>query len=137
VTPSLVAEVLGDGGAYDVRLFKHILVSKAKNGEALLSQEVLTFIVVFVAGGIVVHRAVQFDDYLLGGAVEIDDVRTDAVLSAKLATAKLAFPQHAPQRTFGWRSGVTQALAMLLEVLAIVERRIRHGLYWVEAASAC
>lgn len=55
---SRIVEMLGNGGAYHVGLPEHLLVGEAEDGEVALDQELLAFIVVIAAGGIVVHTAI-------------------------------------------------------------------------------
>ena len=122
---SLFAKVPDDGRVYHVRLLEYVLIIKTEDGEAFLSQVLLAFAIVIAAGGVVVDGAIQFDDQALRRAVEIDNVRTDAVLAAKLAAIEPAFLQPLPQRTLGGCSSVAQLLASLPEVLSVVERPIR------------
>ncbi len=73
-------------------------------------------------GGLEVLRAVKLDDYFSGKANEIDNVRPDRSLAAKLVAAKLFSAEVLPEMFFCACGGVAQATGKI----ALVARAI-HG----------
>jgi len=79
-----------------------------------LSQKLLAEEVFSVRRIDIVRRAVYFDDQIFRGTVEIDYIRTNALLPSKLPAADPAAFQRVPQETFVKRCVSTQCATEML-----------------------
>jgi len=60
-------------------------------------QKDLSFHIIFALSRIIINRPINFDHQLLFGAIEIHDIRPNAVLTAELLTLQVTPPQVLPQ----------------------------------------
>jgi hypothetical protein len=105
---------LPNGRQYEFWCCEHFLVREPNNPVAERFEVALALSVIRVPDRIVVYRPVKLDYESFGGAVEVYDVRSDAVLAAKLAAAERAVLEGAPEHGFGRRSAGAQLYSGVL-----------------------
>ena len=90
------------------------LILKPEHGDAVRFEKGLASRIVLRAQYIVMNGTVYFNRKFLTRAVEVYNVRPDAVLAPELASAQLSFLQRIPQPGLRRCHVAAQALAMLL-----------------------
>jgi hypothetical protein len=111
----------GDGVEHDVRLIEHRVVLEPEYAQAPPLKEARPRVVVIATVGSVMRRTVQLDDEALARAVEVDDIRADAVLSPEFAPVQPSGPQALPQSPLGKRLSAPQLPTPRLELFPVVE----------------
>jgi hypothetical protein len=88
-------------------LFQHLPVLETRKANALGDEEGGSLLLVFISPGVLMHGAIDFDPQLFFGAIEIEDIGTDAVLSPELPSVQGASAQTFSQQGFSERSLAT------------------------------
>ena len=88
---------------HGVRIDNYVSIFVANDANSERLQKLIASAVVSFGIGAVVRGAVQLDCQMSRWAIEIDDIRPDTVLPAKLEPVQLARLKMCPQERFRWR----------------------------------
>lgn len=128
-SPSLCAPMRGDRGEHDVRLIEHGAVLESDYAQAPPLKEARPRVVVIATVGSIMRRTVQLDDEVFSGAVEVNDVRADAVLPLEFAPVEPSRPQAFPQSPLGRRLSAPELTPSRLEPFPIMQTiPVGHGI---------
>ncbi|MEO0560424.1 MAG: hypothetical protein AAF170_19830 [Bacteroidota bacterium] len=89
-------EAVQNPGESGFGLLQNLIVGHTHNAQSLSRQLELAISVGLSAGGIVVNRAINFNDHSCRVAIEIDGVGADGVLATNLVVGEATVSQKAP-----------------------------------------
>ena len=83
-----------------VELLANLMIPKSQHNDSMASQEFPPRSIMNLACTIVMSTTVQFDRQLCAGTIEIQDVRVEGMLAAKLVACEISVPQVSPKNMF-------------------------------------
>jgi hypothetical protein len=92
------ADNLGDPSRNRLHVFQYVLVGNAKNLQSMAFEKCRSPLIIFVSD--IVCRAIYFDHQSSTTTIEIDDIRSNRMLTAKLDSGKTSVAEDAPKHAF-------------------------------------
>lgn len=118
---SVCFELLPDPIQHSIRILEHVTILQPQHRQAGGIQKSLAGVIPCSRRLAVVRGSFELDDQPLAGTIEIDNIRTDAVLPPEFPAFPLRVPEHAPQSRFGWPQTRAERAALVNKRAAIVE----------------
>jgi hypothetical protein len=113
VTFLSLANRLTDGFQHRFRVFAENAIFKSENLKTLFLQISRALQLIVLAQYREVPRTVEFNNKRTFRTIEIDNIRTNAVLAAKLLAEKLTFLKMGPQHRLSCSSFITELFSFL------------------------